>query len=43
MAFVVLLLDELEGTQPEPAVLVGLAKEADGLALGAETADSLLV
>ena len=38
-----LLLDELERTQAQAAVLVRLAEEPDGLALGAETADRLLV
>ena len=43
MTFVVFLLDELQGTETQAALLVGLAEEANGLALGAESTDSLLV
>ena len=38
-----LFLDELQRAQAETAVLVGFAEEPDGLALGAETADGLVV
>ena len=40
---VALLLDELQGAQPETPVLVGFAEQPNGLALGAETPDRLFV